>query len=168
MNYSGIKYSDMINGPGIRVSLFVSGCSHACPGCFNRETWNPKYGNVFTEKQEEEILAYFRKYPLLLRGLSLLGGDPTYQANLQPLKKFIEKFKAEFPKKDIWLWSGYTWEEILKKEELLSLIRDCDVVVEGRFEESQKDLSLLWRGSRNQRVIDIQKSLSKKRVIEYS
>src|SRR3712207_8644884 len=70
MNYSGIKYSDMINGPGIRVSLFVSGCSHACPGCFNKETWNPKYGETFTEKQKEEIFDYFRKYPMLLRGLS--------------------------------------------------------------------------------------------------
>lgn len=73
MNYSGIKYSDMINGPGIRVSLFVSGCSHACPGCFNKETWNPGYGETFTEKQKEEIFDYFKKYPMLLRGLSLLG-----------------------------------------------------------------------------------------------
>lgn len=168
MNYSGIKYSDMVNGPGIRVSLFVSGCSHACPGCFNRETWNPNYGEIFGERQEEEILQYFRKYPMLLRGLSLLGGDPTFHKNIEPLRHFIRKFRKEFPEKDIWIWSGYTWEELLEKESLLSLIRDCDVVVEGKFEENQKDLSLLWRGSKNQRIVDIQKSLSEKRVIEYS
>lgn len=167
MNYSGIKYSDMINGPGIRVSLFVSGCSHGCKGCFNKETWNPKYGEAFTEKQEQEIMQYFHKYPMLLRGLSLLGGDPTYHGNLETLNSFVEKFRKEFPEKDVWLWTGYTWEEILKRKELLELIQKCDVIVEGKFEEEQKDLSLQWRGSKNQRVIDVQKSLSEKRIVEY-
>lgn len=167
MNYSGIKYSDMINGPGIRVSLFVSGCSHACKGCFNRETWNPNYGEPFGKKQEEEILEYFRKYPTLLRGLSLLGGDPTYKNNVETLLKFVKVFKQEFPEKDIWLWSGYTWEEIIQEPQLLSLIEQCDVVVEGKFVEEKKDLSLLWRGSSNQRVIDIQKSLLENCIVEY-
>lgn len=168
MNYSGIKYSDMINGPGIRVSLFVSGCSHGCPGCFNRETWNPNYGEKFTEKQEEEILQYFRKYPMLLRGLSLLGGDPTYRTNVAPLLRFVQTFRKEFPTKDVWLWTGYTWDEILKEKSLLSLIQECDVIIEGRFEVEKKDLSLLWRGSHNQRVIDVKRSLSKKEIVEYT
>lgn len=165
MNYSGIKYSDMINGPGIRVSLFVSGCSHACPGCFNKETWNPRYGEKFTEKQKKEIFDYFKKYPMLLRGLSLLGGDPTYKTNIEPLTTFVLEFRKNFPEKDIWMWSGYTWEEILSSPSLLSLVKNCDVLVEGKFIETEKDLSLQWRGSRNQRVIDISKSLQEKSVV---
>lgn len=168
MNYSGIKYSDMINGPGIRVSLFVSGCSHACPGCFNKETWNPKYGERFTEKQKEEIFDYFGKYPMLLRGLSLLGGDPTYKTNVEPLKAFISEFRKQFPGKDVWMWTGYTWEEILENPSLLSLVKLCDVLVEGRFREEEKDLSLQWRGSRNQRVIDIVSSLKERAIILFS
>lgn len=168
MNYSGIKYSDMINGPGIRVSLFVSGCSHACPGCFNKETWNPGYGETFTEKQKEEIFDYFKKYPMLLRGLSLLGGDPTYKTNVEPLKAFISEFRKQFPEKDVWMWTGYTWEEILENTFLLSLVKICDVLVEGRFREEEKDLSLQWRGSRNQRVIDIASSLKENSIILFS
>ena len=168
MNYSGIKYSDMINGPGIRVSLFVSGCSHACPGCFNKETWNPGYGETFTEKQKEEIFDYFKKYPMLLRGLSLLGGDPTYKTNVEPLKAFISEFRKQFPEKDVWMWTGYTWEEILENTSLLSLVKICDVLVEGRFREEEKDLSLQWRGSRIQRVIDIASSLKENSIILFS
>ena len=93
MNYSGIKYADMINGKGIRVSLFVSGCTHCCKNCFNEETWNETYGKKFTEKEENEIIEYFKKYGKTIRGLSLLGGDPTYPKNIKPLLKFIKKFK---------------------------------------------------------------------------
>jgi len=91
MNYSGIKYADMINGKGIRVSLFVSGCTHACKNCFNEETWKETYGKKFTEKEEDEIIEYFKKYGKTIRGLSLLGGDPTYPKNIKPLLKFIKK-----------------------------------------------------------------------------
>ena len=107
MNYSGIKYADMINGKGIRVSLFVSGCTHCCKNCFNEETWSETYGKEFTEKEENEIIGYFKKYGKTIKGLSLLGGDPTYPKNIKPLLKFIKKFKDNLPDRDIWIWSGF-------------------------------------------------------------
>lgn len=167
MNYSGIKYTDMINGKGIRVSLFVSGCNHYCKDCFNKDTWDPNYGSAFTEKEENDILEYFKKYEKSLKGLSLLGGDPTYPSNIAPLISFLKKFKNEFPEKDIWIWSGYTWEDIINNEDLISLISLCDILIEGKFDITKKDLSLKWRGSYNQRVIDIKKSLSENTIIEY-
>lgn len=167
MNYSGIKYTDMINGEGIRVSLFVSGCSHRCIDCFNSDTWNPNYGSPFTEDVENEILSYFKKYDKSIKGLSLLGGDPTYIDNIDPLISFIKKFKEEFPKKDIWIWSGFTFESILNNPKLLSLIELCDILVDGKFNKDEKNLNLKWRGSKNQRVIDIQKSLKSKEIIQY-
>lgn len=168
MNYSGIKYTDMINGQGIRVSLFVSGCLHFCEGCFNSKTWNKDFGNPFTEKEENEILEYFDKYNNSLKGLSLLGGDPTYPSNINPLIKFLYKFKLRFPQKDIWIWSGYTWEEIIKDSQKLKLISLCDVLIDGKFNINLKDLNLKWKGSSNQRVIDIQQSLKYNAIIEYT
>lgn len=165
MNYSGIKYADMINGIGIRVSLFVSGCNHKCKNCFNMETWNPKYGKKFTEKEENEIIDFFKKYGKTIKGLSLLGGDPTYQTNIIPLISFLKRFKNELPDKDIWIWSGFTWEEIMldiKKKELIEL---CDVLIDGKYEENLKNLNLKWRGSSNQRVIDIKKTLENKKIV---
>ncbi|WP_288876013.1 anaerobic ribonucleoside-triphosphate reductase activating protein [uncultured Fusobacterium sp.] len=167
MNYSGIKYSDMINGKGIRVSLFVSGCSHRCKGCFNRDTWDSSYGNPFTLKEKEEIFTYFTKYGCVANGLSLLGGDPTYYKNIDTLIEFVKEFKSLFPEKDIWIWSGFTWEQLkedIKRFELISL---CDVLVDGRFILEKKDLTLKWRGSSNQRVIDIQKSIKEKELVMY-
>lgn len=167
MNYSGIKYSDMINGEGIRVSLFVSGCSHHCKECFNSVTWNPDFGDIFTDTVEDKILNYFEKYRNSLKGISLLGGDPTYHSNIPVLKKFINRFKERFPEKNIWIWSGYTWEDILSKKELISLISLCDVLVEGKFQIENKNLNLKWRGSSNQRVIDIKKSLQENNLVKY-
>ncbi len=165
MNYSTIIYTDMINGEGIRVSVFVSGCSHHCQGCFNRETWNPQNGQVFNDAIQEEILAYFEKYQMALKGISFLGGDPTYKDNIEPLKAFITKFKQRFPHKDIWIWSGFKFEMIQKSSQLLSLVSMCDILVDGRFIEAQKDLNLKWRGSTNQRVIDIKQSLAQNKII---
>lgn len=167
MNYSGIKYSDMINGKGIRVSLFVSGCSHRCKGCFNRNTWNADYGKLFTKKEEEEIFLYFEKYGKAARGLSLLGGDPTYYKNVESLIVFLRKFKSRFPDKDIWMWSGFTWEQLEKDKKRFELVSLCDVLIDGRFELNKKNLNLKWKGSSNQRVIDVQKSIFSKEVIEY-
>ncbi|MGL5357356.1 MAG: anaerobic ribonucleoside-triphosphate reductase activating protein [Cetobacterium sp.] len=167
MNYSGIKYTDMINGEGIRVSLFVSGCSHKCKDCFNSETWNPEFGNVFTEEVEDGILDYFRKYEKSIKGISLLGGDPTFIHNIEPLRNFIQRFKKEFSQKDIWIWSGFTWEVIQDNQKLLSLVELCDVLIDGKFNAEEKNLNLKWRGSTNQRVIDIQKSLKSKELIKY-
>ncbi|MGX6592638.1 anaerobic ribonucleoside-triphosphate reductase activating protein [Cetobacterium ceti] len=168
MNYSGIKYTDMINGQGIRVSLFVSGCLHFCEGCFNYKTWDENFGHPFTEKEENQILEYFDKYNNSIRGLSLLGGDPTYPSNIDPLIKFLYKFKLRFPQKDIWIWSGYTWEEIIKDSQKLKLISLCDVLIDGKFNINLKDLNLKWKGSSNQRVIDIQQSLKYNAIIEYT
>lgn len=166
MNYSGIKYADMVNGTGIRVSVFVSGCNHACKNCFNAETWNPCYGKEFTEKEEDEIISYFKKYGKTIKGLSILGGDPTYPANINPLIKFIEKFKKELPDRDIWIWSGFTWEQILEDEARKKLILLCDILIDGRFKDELKNLNLKYRGSSNQRVVDIKRSLIENKVIK--
>lgn len=166
MNYSGIKYSDMINGEGIRVSLFVSGCTHKCKGCFNRDTWDCNYGNEFTEKEEKEIFDYIEKYNFI-KGISLLGGDPTYYKNIEPLLEFLKKFKQKFPQKTIWIWSGFTWEQIIQDRKKFELIEMCDILIDGKFILEQKDLNLKWRGSSNQRVIDIQKTISEQKIINY-
>lgn len=165
MNYSGIKYGDMINGIGIRVSLFVSGCTHKCKNCFNVETWNPNFGKEFTEKEEEEIIYFFKKYGKTIRGLSLLGGDPTYKFNIPYLIKFLEKFKKELPDRDIWIWSGFTWEEIIENSDRRKLIEFCDILIDGKYIDELRDLNLKWRGSSNQRVIDIKKSFKENKLI---
>lgn len=165
MKYSTIIYTDMINGEGIRVSIFVSGCTHHCEGCFNQETWDPNNGQEFNQTVEEEIINYFTKYQNSLKGISILGGDPTYPENIEPLKAFITKFKNLFPHKDIWIWSGFKFEMIKKSPSMLSLISMCDILIDGRFIKAKKDLNLKWRGSTNQRVIDIQKSLEQDQII---
>ena len=157
----------MINGKGIRVSLFVSGCTHRCKGCFNKDTWDANYGNPFTEKEEEEIFLYFKKYGKAAKGLSLLGGDPTYCKNVEPLIEFLKKFKSQFPDKDIWMWSGFTWEQLEKDKQRFELVSLCDVLIDGRFDIEKKDLNLKWKGSSNQRVIDVQKSISLGEIVEY-
>lgn len=167
MNYSDIKYTDMINGEGIRVSLFVSGCLHKCNGCFNKDTWDPTFGYPFTKEVENQILEYFKKYRNSLKGLSLLGGDPTFKDNIDCLIVFINRFKSFFPEKNIWIWSGFTWEVIEKNKKLFSLVSLCDVLIDGKFIETEKDLSLKWRGSKNQRVIDIKKSILEKKAVNY-
>ncbi len=167
MNYSGIKYSDMINGKGIRVSLFVSGCTHKCKGCFNKDTWDPEYGNPFTEKEENEIFDYFKKYGSIAKGLSLLGGDPTYYKNTETLITFLKKFRANFPDKDVWIWSGFTWEQIMSDKKRSELISLCDVLIDGKFMLEEKNLNLKWKGSNNQRVIDVQKSLATNSIVIY-
>lgn len=167
MNYSGIKYSDMINGKGIRVSLFVSGCTHKCKGCFNKDTWDPEYGNPFTEKEENEIFDYFKRYGSIAKGLSLLGGDPTYYKNTETLIAFLKKFRANFPDKDVWIWSGFTWEQIMNDKKRSELISLCDVLIDGKFMLEEKNLNLKWKGSNNQRVIDVQKSLATNSIVIY-
>ena len=156
MYYAEIKYFDVANGPGIRVSLFVSGCPHACPGCFNEIAWNYEYGEKYTEEVEEKILKAVSKAEI--QGLSLLGGEPLYPANLHVLLPLLRKMKERLPKKDIWCYSGYTYEELLSREgeekkELEELFSYLTVLVDGRFIEAEKDITLLFRGSKNQRLI---------------
>ena len=164
MNYGEIKKYDIANGEGVRVSLFVSGCTHHCKGCFNEETWDFHYGTLFTEETEHEIIeALSRDF---IDGISLLGGEPLERQNQHVLLPFLKKVKRLFPQKDIWCYTGYLLDEELLKDsrarcedtdELLSMI---DVLVDGEFVEELKDISLPYCGSSNQRIIDMKASLA--------
>ena len=147
MNYAGIKNVDIANGPGVRVSLFVSGCRNHCPGCFNPETWDFDYGEPFTDKTEEELIKALR--PSWIQGLSILGGDPMEPENQKALLPLLRRVKEELPEKDVWLYTGYRLESV-SSSPLLDLV---DVIVDGPFIEAEKDISLAFRGSRNQRII---------------
>ena len=157
MNYCGIKKVDIANGTGIRVSLFVSGCRNHCPGCFQPETWDFDYGEPFTEKTEEELITALR--PSWIRGLSILGGDPMEPENQKELLPFIRRVKETYPGKDIWLYTGYRLEQVWDSP-LLSYV---DVVVDGPFVEKEKNAGLAFRGSRNQRIIDLKEKTNGKR-----
>lgn len=170
MYFAEIKNFDVANGPGIRVSLFVSGCPHACPGCFNEIAWNYAYGEKYTEEVEEKVLTALSKPEI--QGLSLLGGEPLYPANLHALLPLLRKVKERLPKKDIWCYSGYTYEELLsregeEKEELDELFSYLTVLVDGRFIEAEKDITLLFRGSKNQRLILVEETRRRGEVILY-
>lgn len=163
MYYGEIKKCDIANGEGVRVSLFVSGCTHHCPGCFNEATWDFHYGKEFTEETEKELLDALE--PSYINGLSLLGGEPFEPENQKALVPFLRKVKERYPGKNIWCYSGYLYDSQLLSEsrarceytdEMLSMI---DVLVDGRFVESLKDITLVFRGSSNQRIIDVMKSL---------
>lgn len=152
MNYGAIKNLDIANGPGIRVSLFVSGCRNHCKGCFQPETWDFKYGKEFDDNAFYSLIEMLRSEHIA--GLSILGGDPFEPENLVTVTNLCKMVKDIFPNKNIWVWTGYTYEDI-KDNDIFNYI---DVLVDGRFEEEHKDLSLAFRGSSNQRIIDIQKS----------
>ena len=154
MNYAEIKKVDIANGPGVRVSLFVSGCRNHCTGCFNPETWDFDYGRPFTRATEDEIIEALR--PSWIQGLSILGGEPTEEENAAILIPFLKRVRAALPDKDIWLYSGYTYEA-LRDKEILTL---ADVLVDGPFLLEQKDAGLAFRGSRNQRIIDLREKES--------
>ena len=149
MNYCGIMKADIANGEGVRVSLFVSGCRNRCPGCFQPETWDFCYGKPFTQETEEEILKALR--PSWIQGLSLLGGDPMEPENQDALLPFLQRVKREEPDKDVWLYTGRLLEDV-KDSPLLPYV---DVLVDGPFVEAEKDLTLAFRGSRNQRIIKL-------------
>ena len=170
MHYAEVKYFDVANGPGIRVSLFVSGCPHACPGCFNEIAWNYAYGDKYTEEVEEKVLTALSKTEI--QGLSLLGGEPLYPANLRALLPLLRKLKERLPKKDIWCYSGYTYEELLsrkgeEKKELEELFSYLTVLVDGRFIEAEKDITLLFRGSKNQRLILMEETIRRGEIVLY-
>lgn len=168
MYYATIKKNDVANGPGVRVSLFVSGCTHHCKNCFNQEAWDFKYGNPYTKEVEEEILdALDRDY---IEGLSLLGGEPFELANQEGIVSLVKKVKAKFPEKTIWAYSGYLFDTYLlplsrKNETTRTLLEHIDVLVDGKFEEELKNPRLIFRGSANQRIIDVKESLKKGKVV---
>lgn len=165
MNYAEIKYIDVANGPGIRTSLFVSGCNHHCKGCFNEVAWDFNYGKVFDKKVEDEILESLA--PEYVDGITLLGGEPLEKVNQEGLLPLVKRIKETYPKKNIWLFTGFLFDKdvmrnMLEKwdvsKELIPLI---DVVVDGKFDEELKDLNLKFKGSSNQRTIDVQETLKK-------
>lgn len=169
MNYAEIKKCDVANGPGIRVSLFVSGCTHHCKECFNPETWDFNYGQPFTEDTEAEILKYME--PDYIKGLTILGGEPLEHCNQQGLLPLLRKVKELYPAKSIWCFTGYDFEkdvtglmedEWKETRELLSYI---DVMVDGEFMADKKDLGLAFKGSSNQRTILVQESLVSGRIV---
>lgn len=157
MNYAEIKYMDIANGPGVRTSVFVSGCTHHCPDCFNKEAWDFNYGKPFTKDVETEILNSLRK------GITFLGGEPFEMVNLEALAPFVEHIRNEKPEISIWFYSGYTWEELIsrqgvEKELTERVLSKIDVLVDGQFMLEKKSMMLQFRGSENQRVIDVPKT----------
>lgn len=171
MNYGEIKNCDIANGEGVRVSLFVSGCTHHCKNCFNAQTWDFSFGSPFTKETEDMILNLLA--PGYINGLSLLGGEPFEPDNQRALLPFLKRVRAAYPDKTIWCYSGYTLESDLLSEsrarcevtdEMLSCI---DVLVDGEFIEEQKNISLAFRGSENQRVINVPKTLTSGSLVWY-
>lgn len=169
MNYAGIKKLDVANGPGLRVTLFVSGCTHHCKGCFNKETWDFNYGAPFTEATIEEILTELRRPQVA--GLTLLGGEPLEHVNQQGLLPLLRRVKAEFPEKPLWCFTGYDFEKdvlgrmVAEWEETEEFLSYLDILVDGEFVEEKKDLNLQFKGSSNQRTIQVPESLKEGRVV---
>lgn len=159
MNYTEIKEFDIANGVGVRTSLFVSGCRHKCPGCFNEVAWDFQAGEPFLADVEDRILASLATP--YVDGLSVLGGEPLEPENQRALLSFLERMRSQLPNKDVWLWTGFTWEQITDgtgraRTDCIDRLLSCvDVVVDGPFIEAQKDITLRFRGSVNQRIIDV-------------
>lgn len=161
MRINGIEQCSMTNGVGLRTVLWVSGCEHKCKGCQNPCTWDPNSGEDFTSEKKELLYKYLdNKY---IKGITFSGGDPLHPNNRGEVGKLILDIKANYPSKDIWLYTGYTWEEV--KELNLDFLRYIDVLVEGRFILSKRNVNLRWCGSSNQRVIDVKESLKEGKII---
>lgn len=169
MNYAAIKPTDVANGPGVRVSLFVSGCTHYCRECFNSEAWDFQYGQEYTENTTERILELLS--PDYIAGLSLLGGEPLHPLNQKGILPLVKTVKERFPQKTIWCYTGYDFEQDILGDMMKNLpetaeILNClDVLVDGKFELENKDLKLRFRGSSNQRILSIPESLLEKRAV---
>lgn len=169
MNYADIKQFDVANGPGIRISLFVSGCTHHCKGCFNKETWDFNYGKPFTIETIDVIIQFMQ--PDYVKGLTLLGGDPFEKCNQGPLLQLVKKVKEVYPEKTIWCYTGYDFEkDVLVKmenewEDMKELLSYIDVLVDGEFVEELKDLNLVFKGSSNQRTIMVKESIEAGKII---
>lgn len=170
MNYAGYKESCIENGVGCRTSVFVSGCSHHCKGCFNSETWDFDYGHKMTDEVMEKILKTLE--PKYVKGLTVLGGEPMESQNQKGVWELIKKTRERYPNKTIWLYSGYTWEQLNDPDNKRTntpytkmILENIDVLVDGLFVLEKKDLSLLYRGSSNQRVIDVKEALKNDEIV---
>lgn len=159
MNYIRIDSEDMNNGEGFRVVLWVAGCNHHCLNCHNPETWNEKAGRPFTEETKEELFELLSKD--YIDGLTLSGGDPLFPNNREPLTELCKEVKEKFPNKNIWCWTGYLYEQVKD----LPIMEYIDVLVDGPYIDSQRDITLNWRGSPNQRVIDVQKTRKENKIV---
>lgn len=172
-NYSEIKKFDTANGEGIRITIFFTGCQFKCKGCFNSNIWDFNKGKWFDSKvYENEIKPAISKY---ISGISILGGEPLHDKNIAAVAALTRWFKNDFPDKNIWLWSGYTYEDLMaqlswnqiRAKNVEEVLNNIDILVDGQFIEEQRDLTLAWRGSSNQRVIDVQESLKKGEVVTH-
>ena len=169
MNYATVKYFDIANGLGIRTSLFVSGCTHHCKNCFNSEAWDFNYGKPFDDNIENQIINSL-KNPFC-DGLSLLGGEPFEPSNQKGLLPFLKRAKKEIPNLNVWCYTGYLFDKELledsraKTEDTLEMLKLIDVLVDGKFVEELKNLNLRFKGSENQRIIDVKKSLEENKVV---
>ena len=159
MRFHNITKDDMLNGDGLRVVLWVAGCAHACPGCHNPVTWDPEGGLPFDEAARREIYEELEKD--YVSGITFSGGDPLHPANMQGVTELARQIRSDFPDKTIWLYTGSTWDEVRD----LEVIRYVDVLVDGPFREDEKDSTLHWKGSANQQVIDVQKTLKTGEVV---
>lgn len=167
MNYASIKKCDVAHGPGVRVSLFVSGCEHYCKGCFNSEAWDFSYGEPYDDETQERIIALLK--PDYITGLTFLGGEPMHPKNRGNLISLARRVKEAYPKKDIWCYSGYTLEELLQEAKADSnvseLFKYIDVLVDGRFDEGLKSPNLRFKGSANQRIIMLKQTLKTNKIV---
>ncbi len=163
MRYNKIRKMDIADGEGIRVSIFVQGCTFNCAGCFNPETHDFNEGKEFTQETLSTLLDLCNNSQI--KGLSILGGEPLHSKNVDTVLKIVKQFKQSYPNKDLWLWTGFQFEDILKDINKKLVIEYCDFIIDGRFIENKKDLRLKWAGSTNQRFIDVQQSLKENKII---
>ena len=177
MNYAQIRSMDISNGDGIGVSLFVQGCDFHCKNCFNSETWDFSKGQEWNEKTKKQFLKLVEK-PFIQR-VSILGGEPLHPENVQNVLKIVDEIRVSYPTKNIWLYTGYTWEQIMypivtddlnfERDYIIKarkeLVSKCDVLIDGRYVDELRDVSLHWRGSSNQRVINVQETLKQNKII---
>ena len=159
MRYNLIRKMDISNGPGVRVSIFMQGCAFHCKNCFNPDTWDFNGGTEFTQEIIDKVL--FLCENEYIKGLSILGGEPMHPANIEGTTKLAKAFKEKFPNKNLWVWSGFLFEQLKDKE----VLKYVDVLVDGQYKDELHDPRLKWRGSSNQRVIDVQKSLKQNKII---
>lgn len=176
MNIAGINYESINDGEGVRTVIYVSGCSHKCPNCHNPQTHNVNYGIKFTNELQDEIINNIRKRPFI-SGITLSGGDPLHYNNVSDVLNLIIRLKDEFPNKSIWLYTGYRLEDIIEPKNCklneihllrATIVKMCDVLVDGRYIDKLKDLTLKFKGSSNQRVIDIQKTFKENKIVLYN